>query len=120
MGRGKIRQTRRATISPHFSVLGHEALAKQFNAVQLRFCAASAVISGQLPQQGSTKIFAGPHGLVARDSPCRVLLPKLGIFERGNDGGGTAGGDQVAALARVICAIGGDGSDLLVGRDLFQ
>lgn len=92
----------------------HEALAKEFDAVHFRLCAAAAVIPGQLSPQGRSEIFAGPHGFVSRDSTRRGWLPKLGILARRYDGGGTSSSDHIMASARVIGPISNDGRDLLI------
>ena len=42
----------------------NEALAKQFDAVYFRFCAASAVVACRLSPECASKIFAASHGVV--------------------------------------------------------
>lgn len=63
-------------------VSGHEALAKEFDAVHLRLCAASAAIAGQLSPECPSEIFAGSHSFVSRDSARRGWFPKLGVLTR--------------------------------------
>ena len=82
--------------------------------MHLRLCAAAAVIPGQLSPECPTKVFAGPHSFVSRDSPRRGLLPKLDILTRGDDGGGSASGNHIVASARLIGPIGCDRDDLLI------
>ena len=101
-------------------VSGHETLAKEFDAVHLRLCAAPAVISGQLSPECSSKILARSHGFVSRDGARRGWLPKLSILARRNDCSGSANGDYVMASARVIGSIGGDRGYVLIRWDLFQ
>jgi len=93
-------------------VPSHEALAKEFDAVHLCLCAASAVISGQFSPECSSKILARPHSFVSRDGTRRGWLPKLRILARWYDdvnggvktchwGGAKAGQFGVRALERV-------------------
>ena len=101
-------------------VSGHEALAKEFDAVHLCLCAASPVISGQLLPECRSKIFAGPQGFVSRDGARCGWFPELRILMRRDDGGGSPGSDHIMASARVIGPIGGDRGNFLIRWDLLQ
>jgi hypothetical protein len=57
---------------------------------------------------------------VACDCTGGVRFTDFGVLPRRDDGGRAAGGDGVMALAGVEGAVGGDGGDVLVGRDLVQ
>ncbi|MBL3584721.1 hypothetical protein JMM61_04930 [Rhodovulum sulfidophilum] len=59
---------------------GHELLAEQLNAVNLRFCAAAAVIAAPPSPDGPSKPIDGAQSVVPRsDAGAAVLLPGLGV-----------------------------------------
>jgi hypothetical protein len=58
-------------------VSGHEALAEEFDAIHLRLCAASAVISGQLSPQGKAR----PRYWQALTASFRAIAPAVVGFQ---------------------------------------
>jgi len=101
-------------------VPGRQALTQQLDAVHLGLGAASAVIAAPSSPDGPPDTLRRAQDFVAGDSPTGVGFPRLGVLARRDYCGGTSGSDGVVALAGVESAIGGDGCDLLLGRDLVQ
>ena len=60
------------------------------------------------------------EGFVSCNRTGGAWLPGLSVLAGRNDRGSVTGGDGVMAFAGVKGAIGGDASDLLIGRDLVQ
>ena len=101
-------------------VAGGEALAQQLDAVHLGFCAASAVIPAPSSPDGSADALRCAQDFVAGDRSRGVGFPGFGVLAGRNDRGGATGCNGVVAFAGVEGAVGGDGGDLLLGRDLVQ
>jgi len=78
------------------------------------------VIAAPSSPDGPTDALRGAQDLVACDGPGGVGLPGFGVLAGRDDGGGTAGRDGVMAVAGVEGAVGGDGGDLLLRRDLAR
>jgi hypothetical protein len=97
-----------------------QALPQQLDAVHLGFCAASAVIAAPSSPYGSAHTLRCAQDLVAGDCPGGVALPWFGVLAGWDDRSRPTGSDGVMALAGVEGAVGGDGPDLLLGRDLIE
>lgn len=97
-----------------------QVLAEELHTVHLGLGAASAVIPALSSPDGSTDALRCSQDLGSCNGASGLRLPGLRILAGRDDGGGTAGGDGVAAFADVEGAIGGDGGDLLLGRDLVE
>ena len=101
-------------------VSGHGALAKQFDAVHVCFCAASSVIQRQLSPERPSKGSASSHGVVSHDSSRRYWLSSPCILTQRGGGSGTASGNRIVAPAGVRSPICRDFGDLLIGLDRVQ
>ncbi len=101
-------------------VASHEALAKQLEAVHFRLDATSAMIITPSSPQRPAQMLCGAQDVVAGPGTDGVGLPRFGVLACRNDGIGPTSGDSVMAFTRVIGAIGGDRTDLLICGNLVE
>ena len=78
------------------------------------------MVSAPSSPDGPTEALGRTQGFVAGDCARGVWLPRIGILAGRNDGGSTAGGDGIVALAGIEGTICCDAGNFLIGRDLVQ
>ncbi len=88
--------------------------------MHLGLYSASTVVAAPSSPDDAPDPLRSAQDLVAGDGPGGVELPILGVLTGRDDRGGPSGGDGFMAFAGVEGTIGGDGYDLLLGRDLVE
>ena len=101
-------------------VARHDALSQEFEAAHLGLDQASSVIASPAFPDSPAKTAATAQGVVARDRPCRVFLPRLAVPAGRDDRRCPARRDGGVTGPRIIGPIGGDHAQGLIARDLVQ